>query len=150
VERVGAILEETGLAADRLELEITESVIMAVDDTLAVLERLRRLGVRLSVDDFGTGYSSLSYLKLLPIGRLKIDRAFVAGIGRSPGDEAIIRTVVALAGSLGLELIAEGVETVPQADFLARAGCSAVQGYLHGRPLPPEGFREAWASRNPA
>jgi len=150
VDRVRAILEETGVAADRLELEITESVIMAIDDTLAVLEALRGLGVRLSVDDFGTGYSSLSYLKMLPIGRLKIDRAFVAGIGRSPGDEAIIRTVVALAGSLGLELIAEGVETPPQADFLSRAGCSAVQGHLHGRPVPPEGFREAWASRSPA
>jgi len=150
VERLGAILGETGIAAERLELEITESVIMAADDTLEVLESLRRRGIRLSVDDFGTGYSSLSYLKMLPIARLKIDRAFVAGIGRSPGDEAIIRTVVTLARSLGLDLIAEGVETPAQADFLARAGCAAFQGYLHGRPLPPEAFREAWASRNPA
>ncbi len=150
LERVGAILAGTGLAAGRLELEITESVIMAVDETLSVLEGLRHMGIRLSVDDFGTGYSSLSYLKMLPIARLKIDRAFVAGIGRSPGDEAIIRTVVTLARSLDLELIAEGVETPAQADFLARAGCPALQGYLHGRPLAPEAFRESWASRDPA
>ncbi len=150
VERLGAILEETGVAPDRLELEITESVLMAVDDTLAVLEGLRRRGIRLAVDDFGTGFSSLSYLKMLPLGRLKIDRAFVAGIGRHPGDEAIIRTVATLARSLGLELIAEGVETPAQAEFLAGAGCAAFQGYLHGRPLPAEAFREAWAARIPA
>jgi len=150
LDRVGAILAETGLTADRLELEITESVIMAVDETLSVLEKLRRMGIRLAVDDFGTGYSSLSYLKMLPIGRVKIDRAFVAGIGRSPGDEAIIRTVVTLARSLGLELIAEGVETPAQAEFLAHAGCVALQGYLHGRPLPAGAFRESWATRDAA
>jgi diguanylate cyclase (GGDEF)-like protein len=147
LDRVGAILAETGLAGDRLELEITESVIMAIDDTLAVLQKLRAMGIRLSVDDFGTGYSSLSYLKLLPIGRIKIDRAFVSGIGRSPGDEAIIRTVATLARSLGLELVAEGVEAASQADFLARVGCTALQGHLHGRPLPAAAFLEAWATR---
>jgi len=150
VERVGAVLAETGLSADRLEMEITESVIMAIDDTLATLEKLRGMGIRLSVDDFGTGYSSLSYLKLLPIGRLKIDRAFVAGIGRSPGDEAIIRTVAALARSLDLELIAEGVETAAQANFLGRIGCTVVQGHLHGRAAPADAFRERWVAPNPA
>lgn len=148
--RVAAILAETGLAPERLEVEITESVLMAVDDTLAMLERLRAIGVQLSVDDFGTGYSSLAYLKLLPIGTLKIDRAFVAGIGRSAGDEAIVRTVASLSGSLGLRLIAEGVETAGQAEFLARAGCDALQGFLHGRPMAAEAFRAAWTARTPA
>ncbi|MBI5923898.1 MAG: EAL domain-containing protein [Betaproteobacteria bacterium] len=144
VELVSTILAGSGLAPERLELEITESVIMAVDDSLAILNKLRQLGIKLSVDDFGTGYSSLSYLKLLPISKLKIDRAFVVGIGENAGDEAIIRTIVALAQSLGLELIAEGVETAVQNEFLSSTGCPSIQGYLHGRPADPDVFRCTW------
>ena len=137
---VPAVLREHGLAPGRLELEVTESAIMDVDDALDVLERLRATGVRLSVDDFGTGYSSLAYLKRLPLHKLKIDRSFVVGIGQSPGDEAIIRTIVALAQSLRLDLVAEGVETQEQADFLAHVCCTAVQGFLHGQPVDAAHF----------
>ncbi len=144
---VQSVLAEHGLKPERLELEITESVIMAVDDAFVVLGRLRQLGIHLSIDDFGTGYSSLAYLKLLPINKLKIDRAFVVGIGENSGDEAIIRAIVSLSQSLGLELIAEGVETVAQGEFLAREGCPNVQGYLHGKPADAERFEQAWAAR---
>lgn len=147
VSLVERVLVEHALAPERLELEITESVIMAVDDAFAVLGRLRQLGVPLSIDDFGTGYSSLSYLKLLPINKLKIDRAFVIGIGENSGDEAIIRTIVALSQSLGLEIIAEGVETTAQGEFLAREGCPNVQGYLHGKPGDAESFEQNWVER---
>ncbi len=137
---VRAICNETGLAPDRIELEITESVIMASDKAMPLMQSLRAMGVKLSVDDFGTGYSSLAYLNRLPISKLKIDRAFVVGIGESQGDETIIHTIVALARNLGLEVIAEGVETQAQASFLSGAGCPHVQGYLHGRPLAPGEF----------
>ncbi|WP_342132052.1 putative bifunctional diguanylate cyclase/phosphodiesterase [Hydrogenophaga sp. OTU3427] len=145
VLRVAEVLQTHGLAAGRLELEITESVIMEVDNAMDVLERLRQTGVRLSVDDFGTGYSSLSYLKRLPLHKLKIDRSFVVGIGQTPGDEAIIRTVVALAHSLQLDLIAEGVETPQQASFLASVGCPGVQGFLYGHPVDAADFVRAHA-----
>ena len=145
VEQVRGILEDSGVDAAMLELEITESVIMAVGDAIGILERLRALGVHLAVDDFGTGYSSLSYLKLLPIQTLKIDRAFVLGIGENTGDEAIIRTVVGLATSLGLSTVAEGVDATHQADFLRAAGCNQIQGYLYGRPQPADGFVADWA-----
>jgi diguanylate cyclase (GGDEF)-like protein len=144
---VERMLVEHALAPERLELEITESVIMTVDDAIAVLGRLRKLGVHLSIDDFGTGYSSLAYLKLLPISKLKIDRAFVVGIGENSGDEAIIRTIVALSQSLGLDIIAEGVETTAQGEFLAGEGCPNVQGYLHGKPVDAESFEQDWIKR---
>lgn len=143
-ERVAALLAECELPPSCLELEITESVIMAVEDAFAVLDAIRHLGVGLSIDDFGTGYSSLSYLKRLPIQVLKIDRAFVLGIGGDAGDEAIIRTIVALAASLGLATVAEGVEEQAQVDFLHAEGCSTIQGYHYGRPEPADVFATTW------
>ena len=119
-------------------------MVMAVDGGEDILERLRDLGIQLAIDDFGTGYSSLSYLKMLPVQQLKIDRSFVIGIGKNTGDEAIIRTVMELAQRLGFEVVAEGVETEAQAAFLADLGCNCLQGYLHGRAVPPEDFRSRW------
>ncbi len=145
IDSLAAILAETGLAPARLKLEITESVVMAVKDVSDVLARLRKLGVSLAIDDFGTGYSSLSYLKLLPVQQLKIDQSFVFGIGQNPGDEAIIRSVMALARSLHFEVVAEGVETVAQAEFLAALGCHRLQGFLHGEALSAAEFRARWS-----
>ena len=144
LEIVRSALDESGLPANALELEITESVIMNVDDAISVLERLSALGVKLSVDDFGTGYSSLAYLKLLPIDTLKIDRSFVIGIGDSRGDESIIQAVIGLARNLGLVTVAEGVETAQQLAFLREAGCDQIQGFYFGKPQPSEIFLNSW------
>jgi len=150
VATVRAALEESGLPPDALELEITESVIMDIDDALAVLEQLDRLGVHLAIDDFGTGYSSLAYLKELPIDTLKIDRRFVVGIGANTGDQAIIQAVIALARSLRLKTVAEGVDSAHQAAFLAAQGCDEIQGYFFGKPLPPDAFAADWRARSVA
>ena len=142
IRRVSDALETTGLPPNRLVLEITESGLMR--DPRAVLGRLqalRELGVRLAIDDFGTGYSSLAYLRRFPFETLKIDRSFVAGLGRDREDEAIIEMIVALGHTLNLRTIAEGVETPAQLAQLRRLGCDAVQGYHLGRPAPPE---HAW------
>lgn len=148
IDVLSQILAETGMEPFRLKLELTESVVMAVGgDAFALLERLRDLGIGLSLDDFGTGYSSLSYLKMLPVQQLKIDRSFVEGIGKNPGDEAIIKTVMELARSLDFEVIAEGVETAEQADFLRTLGCHQLQGHLHGRAVAPAEFRARWSVR---
>ncbi len=144
LEIVRSALEESGLPPNALELEITESVIMNVDDAISVLERLSVLGVRLAVDDFGTGYSSLAYLKLLPIDTLKIDRSFVIGIGDSRGDESIIQAVIGLARNLGLATVAEGVETAQQLAFLCQAGCDQIQGFYFGKPQPADEFLDNW------
>jgi EAL domain-containing protein (putative c-di-GMP-specific phosphodiesterase class I) len=120
-----------------LDLEITEGMIMhRADQAVAVLERLHKLGVRLSVDDFGTGYSSLSYLKRFPVQTLKIDRSFVNGLTADGDDGSIVTAIVAMAKSLKLEVIAEGVETPDQLAFLARLHCDKYQGYLFSRPIP--------------
>ena len=140
------ILDETGIEPSRLKLEITESVVMAVDDAFSLLDRLRKIGISLALDDFGTGYSSLSYLKMLPVQQLKIDRSFVTGIGSNPEDEAIIRSVLALAQSLDFEVVAEGVETAEQAAFLKASGCHQLQGFLHGSAVAPAEFRARWSS----
>ncbi|AUH51010.1 hypothetical protein CXB49_09395 [Chromobacterium sp. ATCC 53434] len=141
--RVRAVLDRYSLSPALLELEITESVIMAADDALAALEALRALGVRLSIDDFGTGYSSLAYLRQLPVQALKIDRTFILGIGAG-GGEAIIRSIVSLAASLGLETVAEGVEDASQVDFLGSAGCTVIQGFYYGRPTAADEFAARW------
>jgi EAL domain-containing protein (putative c-di-GMP-specific phosphodiesterase class I) len=138
---VDGVLKGTGLESHHLELEITEGLLFA--DTAAVigmLDDLKALGVQMSIDDFGTGYSSLSYLKRLPVDTLKIDQSFVRDIPGSRDDMAIARAVIALAGSLDLKVIAEGVETREQMDFLIAQGCNGVQGYYFSRPLAPEDF----------
>jgi len=144
VETLENILSETGMDPGRLKLEITESVVMAMSDACELLERLTAIGVTLALDDFGTGYSSLSYLKMLPVQQLKIDRSFIVGIGSNSGDEAIIETVMALARSLGFEVLAEGVETREQAEFLAGLGCHQFQGFLYGKALPATEFLPRW------
>jgi diguanylate cyclase (GGDEF)-like protein/PAS domain S-box-containing protein len=134
---VHSILLETGLSPDRLELEITEGVLIEdLDRGLALLRRLKALGVRISMDDFGSGYSSLSYLQAFPFDKIKIDRAFVINLGRNPQSAAIVRAVIDLGHGLEMSIVAEGVETEAQLSFLAEEGCDAVQGYLIGRPAP--------------
>ena len=130
-------LRKTGANPKRLQLELTESLLLSdVQDAVRKMEQLKALGVRFSLDDFGTGYSSLSYLKRLPLDQLKIDQSFVRDLLTDPNDAAIARTVVALAQSLGLSVVAEGVETEGQRDFLLANGCKAFQGYLFGQPVP--------------
>ena len=137
VNVVHSSLLETGRAPVRLELEITEGVLIEdFDRGLALLRRLKALGVRISMDDFGSGYSSLSYLQAFPFDKIKIDRAFVINLGRNPQSAAIIRAVISLGHGLEMSIVAEGVETEEQLGFLADQGCDAVQGYFIGRPLP--------------
>jgi len=134
---VRQVLQETGLPAHMLELEVTESLaLQSVATTLATLNECKALGVRMAMDDFGTGYSSLAYLKRYPLDALKIDQSFVRNITQDPGDAAIARAVVALAHSFGMSVIAEGVETREQLEFLRSLGCEEFQGYLFGRPMP--------------
>ncbi|QDF40113.1 EAL domain-containing protein [Bradyrhizobium symbiodeficiens] len=134
---VHSILIETGLAPGRLELEITEGVLIEdFDRGLALLRRLKALGVRISMDDFGSGYSSLSYLQAFPFDKIKIDRAFITNLGRNPQSAAIVRAVIDLGHGLEMSIVAEGVETIEQLVFLAKEGCDGVQGYLLGKPLP--------------
>jgi EAL domain-containing protein (putative c-di-GMP-specific phosphodiesterase class I) len=135
VARVSEVLDRTGVQRSALSLEITESVLMRdAEDALVVLEGLKALGVRISVDDFGTGYSSLSYLKRFPVDVLKVDRTFVDGLGTDADDLAIVQAILALANSLGIDIIAEGVETTVQREVLQELGCRLAQGYLLGRP----------------
>ena len=137
VAQVLSALRRSGADPRRLELELTESLLVEqVDDSSAKMSALKAHGIRFALDDFGTGYSSLAYLKRLPFDQLKIDRSFVRDLLGDPSDAAIARSIVALAHSLGLGVIAEGVETEAQRDFLAGLGCHACQGYLIGRPLP--------------
>jgi diguanylate cyclase (GGDEF)-like protein/PAS domain S-box-containing protein len=148
VAQVLATLEQTGARPQRLKLELTESLL--VDNVEDIIEKMRALkaqGVSFSLDDFGTGYSSLSYLKRLPLDQLKIDQSFVRDVLSDPNDAAIARTIIALAQSLSLGVIAEGVETPEQRDFLSHAGCHAYQGYFFSRPLPVENF-ETFARRD--
>jgi diguanylate cyclase (GGDEF)-like protein/PAS domain S-box-containing protein len=138
-ERIEQILDETGFDPQYLGLELTESVIMHdVEGHIPQLKQLKRLGLLISLDDFGTGYSSLSYLKRLPIDEIKIDRSFIKGLIVDENDTAIVRTILAMARSLGIRVVAEGVETPGQYEFLARHLCDEMQGYLFSRPLPPE------------
>ncbi|MEO5797578.1 MAG: EAL domain-containing protein [Rhodoferax sp.] len=147
VASVLQVLGSTGAAAHLLKLELTESLLVNdVKETIAKMRVLKASGVGFSLDDFGTGYSSLSYLKRLPLEQLKIDQSFVRDLLTDPNDAAIARTVIALGHSLGLAVIAEGVETEAQRSFLATQGCDAYQGYLFSRPVPAQAFGE-WLHR---
>ncbi|MDK9702830.1 MAG: EAL domain-containing protein [Sulfuritalea sp.] len=139
VAQVLAILDHTHANPERLKLELTESLFLAdVEDTIVKMSRLKAAGVSFSLDDFGTGYSSLSYLKRLPLDQLKIDQSFIRDVLTDPNDAAIARTIVALAHSMGLTVIAEGVETEAQREFLASHNCHAYQGFLFGKAVPPD------------
>ena len=134
---VRQVLQDTGLPAPVLELEVTESLaLLNVASTLGTLHECKALGVKLAMDDFGTGYSSLSYLKRYPLNALKIDQSFVRNITQDAGDAAITRAIVAMAHSFGMSVIAEGVETTEQLEFLRTLGCEEFQGYLFSRPVP--------------
>ena len=147
-DRIAALLEETGVAPERLELEITESTILA-DPTRVrtILDRLNALGLSLAIDDFGTGYSSLAYLKRLPVRTIKIDRSFVMDMLESASDAAIVRSTVELGRNLGLRVVAEGVETEAAWDLLREQGCTLAQGYLIGKPMPAEELEVLLAER---
>jgi EAL domain-containing protein (putative c-di-GMP-specific phosphodiesterase class I) len=143
IDSVARVLAASGLPPDMLELELTESILIHdTEDVFKRLEGLARLGVKLSIDDFGTGFSSLSYLKRFPLHRLKIDRSFVGGLPEDESDAAIVTAIVNLARSLNLRVIAEGVETDVQRQFLLAAGCQEFQGYLCAPALPPDDFRK--------
>ncbi|MCK6423671.1 MAG: EAL domain-containing protein [Burkholderiaceae bacterium] len=136
-----AALQQHGLAPQLLELELTESIAMEDSEfTVGTVAALEAIGVQLSIDDFGTGYSSLNYLRRFAVHKLKIDQSFVRGLTQHGQDEVIVSTIIGLAHNLGLRTIAEGVETEPQRALLRRLGCDELQGYLTGRPMPPEAF----------
>jgi EAL domain-containing protein (putative c-di-GMP-specific phosphodiesterase class I) len=137
--RLKDMLEDFRIPAHRIELELTESMVMAnAEQSISTLTQIKSLGVNLAIDDFGTGYSSLAYLKRLPIDTLKIDKEFVGDITTDPDDEAITATVITMAHSLGLDVIAEGVETPGQLEYLREQRCDEVQGNLISPPLDPE------------
>lgn len=140
-QMVRQILEETGHPPELLELEITESAIMGnLDRAMEILHELKSMGVSIALDDFGTGYSSLSHLTRFPIDTIKIDKSFVRDVCENAGHAAIVSAIVAMAHSIGLKVVAEGVETQPQLDFLKALGCDLIQGYLLGRPVSGEAF----------
>ena len=151
VSHVTATLARTGARAHRLRLELTESVLADhVEEIILKMQALKTLGIGFALDDFGTGYSSLSYLKRLPLDLLKIDRTFVRDVLTDPNDAAIARTIVALGHSLGLSVVAEGVETEEQRSFLAANGCFSYQGYLFGKPMPIDQFEALLQADTPA
>ena len=148
VDRVSEILDETRFPADRLKLEITESVFFEYQDrALEMLDRLCKLGVETDIDDFGTGYSNLSYLVRLPISTLKIDRSFVGMMAESPANREVIRTVILMARNLGLKVVAEGIETEEQRDALTYLGCDLGQGFLFAKPMSPADL-DKWLLEN--
>ncbi|AZE87839.1 putative bifunctional diguanylate cyclase/phosphodiesterase [Pseudomonas orientalis] len=141
IDNLAAILEETGLPSTQLELEITESVLMQhVDETVDTLQKIKAMGVRLALDDFGTGYSSITYLRRFPIDVLKIDQSFVRGLSVNHQDEQLIGAIIGMGKSLALNIIAEGVETVEQLNFLKASKCEEGQGFLFSKALPPNDF----------
>jgi diguanylate cyclase (GGDEF)-like protein/PAS domain S-box-containing protein len=147
VAQIGSLLDRTGVRPQRLKLELTESLLVEnVQDIIEKMFALKARGIGFALDDFGTGYSSMAYLKRLPLDQLKIDQSFVRDLQSDPNDATIAQTIVALGQTLGLAVIAEGVETTEQRDFLITAGCQAFQGYLFGRPLSLEAFEERLAA----
>lgn len=149
-ENVQQALQQWGLPPEALKLEITERLMMEhTDEVVAMLNRLRAAGVHLAVDDFGTGYSSLSYLKRFPVDLLKIDREFIEGLPDNPDNVALVEAIIAMAHSLDLRVVAEGVETIEQETFLRRAECDMMQGFYYARPMPAETFSEYMRQETP-
>ena len=150
VDQVRAALDSSGAPPERLKLELTESLVLDdIERTIQKMHALRQIGVRFSMDDFGTGYSSLSYLTRLPLDQLKIDQSFVRKLPDSATDAAVVQTIITLARSLGLAVIAEGVETEPQRHFLESHGCPAYQGYLCSKPVPLAAYHKLLATHAP-
>jgi EAL domain-containing protein (putative c-di-GMP-specific phosphodiesterase class I) len=148
IQSVLDVLKATGADPSKLKLELTESMLLDdVEGVISKMATLRECGIRFSLDDFGTGYSSLCYLKRLPLSQLKIDQSFVRDVTTDGNDAAIARAVITLGHNLGLNVIAEGVETEEQREFLAEHGCDAYQGYLFGHPLPIEEFEHLLSGR---
>jgi len=147
IRRVLRAMEDTGATPEMIELELTES--LAMSDVKAVVDRmepLRAIGIRFAIDDFGSGYSSLGYLSKLSFDCFKIDRSFIQNIGKSSADDALVRTILGMARSLGYETVAEGIETMEQYAFLRNEGCEIAQGFLFARPMPIEDV-ELWQDR---
>jgi EAL domain-containing protein (putative c-di-GMP-specific phosphodiesterase class I) len=143
-DQVSQILDETGAPAHRLKLELTEGLLFEdVEATILKMKQLQHLGVTFSIDDFGTGYSSLQYLKRLPLQQIKIDKSFVSELTSNNSDAAIVQTIITMSQMLGLDVIAEGVETAAQKDYLSSRGCQSYQGYLFGKPVPIWQFEAA-------
>jgi EAL domain-containing protein (putative c-di-GMP-specific phosphodiesterase class I) len=141
MDGLSAILKETGLDPKALELEVTESLLMKRPEfAAAILKSLRDRGIHVAIDDFGTGYSSLSYLHQLPLDSLKVDQSFVRQISATPGETSIVRAIISMGKSLKLKVIAEGVETVEELEFLQALGCDEAQGYFFSRPVPSGQF----------
>ncbi len=141
--QVEQALKQAGANPTRLKIELTESLVLDnVSDTITKMQALKVIGVGFSMDDFGTGYSSLSYLKQLPLDQLKIDRSFVNDLPADNNDAAIVQAIITMGRTFGLNVIAEGVETEAQRDFLQQYGCHAFQGYLFSRPIPIEEFEQ--------
>ena len=144
VNSIKNILDETGMDARQLRLEMTENVMFDDNriDPVSLLNAIKSLGVKISLDDFGTGYSSLSYLKRLPIDTLKIDRSFIMDIDSDLDDQAMVEAIISMAGKLDVEVVCEGAETRQQCDILTGLGCRLVQGFYLGRPMPEADFFE--------
>jgi len=151
VEQVLSALARTGADPRNLKLELTESMLVEnIEDVIHKMAELKSHGLRFSLDDFGTGYSSLAYLKRMPLDQLKIDRSFIRDILKEESSAAIAQSIISLSRAMGLPVIAEGVETEEQREFLTRLGCHAFQGYLFSRPIPLDDFEKQWlpAARN--
>jgi EAL domain-containing protein (putative c-di-GMP-specific phosphodiesterase class I) len=143
VDRIITTIQDTGVDPHHLDIELTEgSLISSVSDTIKKIQALREYGIKFSVDDFGTGYSSLSYLKSLPLHTLKIDRSFVNDIERTEHEVTLVEIIITMARNLGLEVVAEGVETIEELNYLASKGCHVYQGYYFCKPTPSEEFRK--------
>ena len=141
VSQVQASLQQHAVNASLLKLELTESMLLDdIEDTVTTMNTLKEIGVQFSLDDFGTGYSSLQYLKQLPLNQLKIDQSFVRDIATDSSDQAIVKTIIVMAQTLNLQVIAEGVETEEQRQLLIGGGCTNFQGYLFSKPIPSDQF----------